>query len=748
MSIVLPELPTDLRDRYLDRLGGWSGSRSAEGLEELQRKHLYAVPFHNLALLSNRGRPYSIPSLLEIARDNAMGIGGTCHLTTPAFATLLASVGFQVNLVAGTIREPGDHLLALAHVDGERFVVDVGNGHPYLYPLPVGTSRSWSAHGWSFSWTSRDGRHALVRHRDGRREVVYTVDLAPRAWADFAPIIRAHHEQAGFGPFLHALRAVRLAADSMKVVRNGVYSRHAAGLVCRRPVETVEAVREALQGALGLHPELVEDGVAALLEAHPAALHTDLPQPRVLVATQTIGRVRQLQALVDSLETDRVRSGLSPEQVEVVVLDNQDPTARCTLGLDGRAPFSIHTVPVESPSAAIHRSAGLSPSGAPPLPIGAGRHALVEAVRPRLEASDRPTVVWLLDDDLQLAQLSDGGEGPRETRTRPLLAELLRRWRGRPSLSVAVGLYTGDPPIPAFATWAGQLFDLAANLRAFADAAPNSTWAPPPNRRDTADYYYDHGGGSLLDCPEPFWFEAGRGRLCREALALLAEALPGMLVGCQVFRPVTAEGPQPSRTTSARGGNVAFLDADALFLAPFPSLRCNDGVVTRRADSLAASLLERRGDVLAEVVDLPLLHGRSPLDHSSPTACEHIEPPAVARFMEAQARGIALGRALADGRPVADHLAERRQLHRAGLRRTRVLLERARAALVAKEAWWNRDEPGRASQARIAEVLDCLEAGLPDARHLDEAEGDVGEELQAFLDGLPERAASWSASWA
>lgn len=748
MSASLPALPMALRDRYLDRLGGWSGVRSEDGLTELQRRHLYAVPFHNLALLANRGRPYRIPSLLETARDNARGIGGTCHLTTPAFATLLAALGFDVHLIAGTIRQPGDHLLALVHIDGARFVVDVGNGHPYLHPLRIGGTRSWRAHGWSFTWTSDACGHVLRRHRGDTTEVVYTVDLRQRSWDDLAPTIRAHHERAGFGPFLGALRAVRLSPETVQVVRNGVYSRHAAGLVCRRPVTTAETVREALTEALGLDPELAAEGVAALLEIRPDALAADLPEPRVLVATQTIGRVRQLGALVDSLETDRRRSGLSPDQVNVVVLDNQGSAERVPLALGDRFPFPVHVVSAEAATDDAALAAGLSPDLPPPLPIGAGRHALLAAVQPHLVDSPHPTVVWLLDDDLQLAQLTGGPDGPTVTQDRALLAEVLQLWRERPALSVAVGLYSGDPPVPAFATWAGQLLDLTANLRALADAGPDDLWAPPANQRDTADYYYDHGGDVLLDSPAPYWFEGGRGQSGRAVLGLLAEALPGMLVGRQVFRPVTAGGPRPSRTESARGGNVVFLDADALFAAPFPSVRCSDGVVTRRADSLAAALVGRLGWLRSAVVDLPLLHGRSALDRSSPAACEAPEPVALAHFMEAQARGIALGRAFADGRPVAEHLEERRALHRAGLQRTRSELAAARAVLGTPGVWWNGVGTGELGQSRIRELLDCLESGLPTTGQLAQAEGAVADELQAFLDELPARARAWRASWA
>lgn len=744
----LPELPPDLRDRYLDRLGGWSGRVSAQGLEELQRKHLYAVPFHNLALLESGGRPYRVPSVVEAAQNNASGIGGTCHLTTPAFAALLLCLGFQAALVAGTIRRRGDHIMARVRVEEQDFFVDVGNGHPYLHPLVIGQERRWSAHGWTFAWRSDAAGHRLIRLVGDQERLVYSVDPQPRAWKDFEPTIRAHHEHLGFGPFLSSLRAVRMSPACIQVVRNGVYSRYSAGLVSQRPLSGRSQVIEVLQGRLGLEPGLVEGGVDGLLALNPGAMSPELPAPRVLLATQTIGRTQQVRELVRSIEQDRLCSGLAPDQVEVLVLDNQAGQDRNSLRLPDDLALSINVVPVQAHRDSVAEDLGLSPTLQPPLPIGAGRHALLRAVRACLEADSRPTIVWLVDDDMQLAQFQKGAEGLEIHSSRGLLAQVVELWRSRPELSVAIGTYTGDPPIPAFATWAGQLHDLAANLRALAEVGPEVAWSPPENDRGVADFYYDHAGGALTAGEGIFWLEGVDGRTGREVLARLAKSLSSMLAGSQVFRPLVTGGPPPSRTTSARGGNVLFLDADTLFAAPFPSLRCSDGVVTRRADSLAAALLERRrGDVRCEVVDLPLLHGRRPQDLSSPAASEDSTPEAVARFMESQARGIALGRSIADGRPVGEHLARRRALHRAGVVKTREGLDWALAALNSPGVWWHEDVVGLVCRDRIEGVLNQLAEGLPSQSVLAAAEVDVDEELEEFLELLPERAKRWEASW-
>jgi arylamine N-acetyltransferase len=108
-----------------------------------------AVPFHNLLLLANDGRPWGLQALHEVVDEAIAGVGGNCDRTTPPFTALLQAVGFDARLAAATVREPGDHFVSIVHVDGERFLCDVGNGHPYLRPWDLdGPVQEQSFQGW------------------------------------------------------------------------------------------------------------------------------------------------------------------------------------------------------------------------------------------------------------------------------------------------------------------------------------------------------------------------------------------------------------------------------------------------------------------------------------------------------------------------------------------------------------------------------------------------------------------------
>lgn len=141
---------------YVERIGvdpGAVGTPDLETLERLQRAHVTAVPFENLAIV---GDPYgdregggvvlSVPHLYEkIVRGEG---GGYCFELNGLFHWLLDALGYEVDRVAARVtgealRTPANHHTNLVQLD-RRYVVEVGTGVPMLRrPLPLdGTPRS------------------------------------------------------------------------------------------------------------------------------------------------------------------------------------------------------------------------------------------------------------------------------------------------------------------------------------------------------------------------------------------------------------------------------------------------------------------------------------------------------------------------------------------------------------------------------------------------------------------------------
>ncbi|MDP2292889.1 MAG: arylamine N-acetyltransferase [Actinomycetota bacterium] len=130
---------------YLARLGvpDVAGPPTYELLARLQLAHLMHVPFENLHAFHRRGirtdLAWSYPKVVQQRR------GGWCFELNGCFGELLRRLGFQVDLVSCQVWEfeqlrwgpQHDHLALVVHLDGERWLVDVGFGDCSVQPLLI-----------------------------------------------------------------------------------------------------------------------------------------------------------------------------------------------------------------------------------------------------------------------------------------------------------------------------------------------------------------------------------------------------------------------------------------------------------------------------------------------------------------------------------------------------------------------------------------------------------------------------------
>ena len=758
-------------DAYLGRLGSPDIRHDRTGLAALQTAHLMAVPFHNLLLLANDGRPWALQALDEVVAGAIAGVGGNCDRTTPPFTALLDAVGFDAQLAAATVREPGDHFVSIVQIDGERFLCDVGNGHPYLRPWDLGGPvQEQSFHGWRFRFDPHAaGGPTLTRDiGNGVSKTVYVVDPAPRVYDDFAPMVSAHYTEAGFGPFLSGLRAVCVRPDSVLTLRDDEYARDTRSGRSMRRIAGRDAVTSLLTERFGLPSRLVGDAVSVAARRRPDLFGSEPPWtalgrgrvedsagvkpptreqvPDVLVSLATVGRGPAVRRLLDTL-AEEVRASGYPGRVGVLIVENHAPDLSATDAAPDGLP--VHRVPIADTLPALTRAAqaGVLPphAGQLPVSIGAAREAQVAAIRAHLEVpvaglphpATHPTVVWMVDDDIAFQQLGDDGIPTRQTH---LLFRVARFWATLPHRAVVLGTFTGDPPVPGLDSLGGQLHDLAANVALMRDLGPDAAWAPPASPPPTYDAYYD-----LTESPPPHagavWPYAPHlaGRPVGDVATALLDDLPCLLEGRQLTRPLVWDGCEaPPRPSLRRGGNTLFLDLDALFQWPTPVLGSADGVTTRRADTLWAALA--RADEPDAVVEatLPVLHGRSGQGSHAGYLTKGQD---AAAHTAAQVRGVVLARALAEGRAVAGELTAREARVTAQRHELRAHIATLRAASLALMGWG--DPAVHAAVQRGLVVLDGLDdlaaRGAPVA-------GDP-DEIDAFLARLPEAVRAWRGGW-
>ena len=126
--------------RYLSRLGfSAEPGPTVAGLGELQRRHLDAVPYENLAIML--GRPDSTDPGETLERIAAGGNAGYCFHHNGAFEVVLRALGFTVERRPGHVwgREIPrlNHLVLLVTIDGRRWWPDLGLGDALRDPVEV-----------------------------------------------------------------------------------------------------------------------------------------------------------------------------------------------------------------------------------------------------------------------------------------------------------------------------------------------------------------------------------------------------------------------------------------------------------------------------------------------------------------------------------------------------------------------------------------------------------------------------------
>jgi N-hydroxyarylamine O-acetyltransferase len=125
---------------YLDRLGfSAPPAPTVAGLTELQRRHLDAVPYENLAIMLGRPDPTDPRRALE--RVAAGGNAGYCFHHNGAFEVALRALGFTVERRLGHVQGRPvpllNHLVLLVTVDGRRWWPDLGLGDALRDPVEL-----------------------------------------------------------------------------------------------------------------------------------------------------------------------------------------------------------------------------------------------------------------------------------------------------------------------------------------------------------------------------------------------------------------------------------------------------------------------------------------------------------------------------------------------------------------------------------------------------------------------------------
>ncbi len=252
-------LPTDLRDRVLERLGFSEAPLvTVDGLNALVRAWGRTVPFDNLqkriVLATDASAPLPCATPAEFfARYLAHGTGATCWPTSTALHALLGACGFDPIRLAGTMQPSGvHHGSVLVRMNRDEYLVDLWADEIALPLARTGTTAGVAAfalraepHGplwrvWYRHPVREDDCYFEVKERD--------VDL-PAVLADY----EGSRVNSRFNTRIFARK--NIPGGVVSVTRGARHVRTAAGLTHRDL--TPEEQAKVLIEEFGYSPEIV-----------------------------------------------------------------------------------------------------------------------------------------------------------------------------------------------------------------------------------------------------------------------------------------------------------------------------------------------------------------------------------------------------------------------------------------------------------------------------------------------------------
>lgn len=249
-------MTSDDLNHYLNRINFRNTLEATkEILFELQRTHLYQVPFENLDIHAHR---WIDP---ENAFKKVVGHrrGGFCYELNGLFFQLLQSIGFDCFLISGCVaNEQGvfgpefDHMAIVVRIQDELYLVDVGFGEFSLEPLKIVLGESIYDPRGTFRFDAFGEDRMVIQKIIGRRIVPkYHFSLKSRKASEFKGMCKFHQTDPA-SPFTkRPLCSLPLPNGRMTITGNVLRITKESGIEQRR-IHTKQELHEILKEVFGM----------------------------------------------------------------------------------------------------------------------------------------------------------------------------------------------------------------------------------------------------------------------------------------------------------------------------------------------------------------------------------------------------------------------------------------------------------------------------------------------------------------
>ena len=215
-------LTTNEINTFLERIHIQRKANDLFFLKEIIAGILTHIPFHNFFLLTAKGQK---PSIKKIIYYMLGGYGGLCEVRNPFLYIFLRTLGFEVEFLASTMKSKECHITLLVIIESQKYWVDIGNGFPYFYPIPLGNTKEYSHPFMKYRIMEANNRYELqhqVRYSDGWK-TNHSFCSFPVPFAKFDNMIDRHYSQSDWGPFYKAVRMNHWTQEKGYIIRDNLF---------------------------------------------------------------------------------------------------------------------------------------------------------------------------------------------------------------------------------------------------------------------------------------------------------------------------------------------------------------------------------------------------------------------------------------------------------------------------------------------------------------------------------------------
>jgi arylamine N-acetyltransferase len=255
--------------RYVALLGLKRDVLSLEALNALTRAHRRVVFENVTSLLRKRANPAGpMPPLdleLILSSWEEGRAGGVCYEVGEMLTRLLPALGYAARPVLAEIGFPGSHQAVIVELDGREYLVDAGNGAPFLEAFPLDEPAEVRRAGLSYRFRRHEEAGRLVQDRAIRGEWTpfCYYDLRAALPEEREASYQGHHVLPGRSFVMTTLRMVRCDEDEVHQLLDHELTRYTPDGKESQEVYGVARYREVIADVFGLPALPVEAGLEA-----------------------------------------------------------------------------------------------------------------------------------------------------------------------------------------------------------------------------------------------------------------------------------------------------------------------------------------------------------------------------------------------------------------------------------------------------------------------------------------------------